>query len=64
MLPLTAEQSLEFTSLPLLHGGPFDRLLIAQAIVEELVVLTDDDRSPSLWDRHSSLLRLTGRLIP
>ena len=29
-------------SLPSLHGDPFDRMLIAQALVEELVLVTRD----------------------
>jgi len=28
--------------LPLPHNDPFDRLLIAQALVEQMVVLTSD----------------------
>jgi PIN domain nuclease of toxin-antitoxin system len=28
--------------LPLYHGDPFDRLLIAQAVVEEMTILTSD----------------------
>ncbi len=47
VLPLTAEHGLDVASLPLLHRDPFDRLLIAQATVEGLVVLTDDDRFPA-----------------
>lgn len=30
--------------LPLLHGDPFDRMLVAQALVEDLDLVTDDDR--------------------
>jgi PIN domain nuclease of toxin-antitoxin system len=29
-------------SLPLLHGDPFDRMLVAQAVVEDLVLVTRD----------------------
>lgn len=31
-------------SLPTPHGDPFDRLLIAQAAVEDLVLVTKDTR--------------------
>lgn len=32
----------ELRTLPLLHKDPFDRLLIAQSISEELILITDD----------------------
>jgi PIN domain nuclease of toxin-antitoxin system len=32
----------DFEHLPLLHSDPFDRLLIAQATVENLTLLTGD----------------------
>jgi PIN domain nuclease of toxin-antitoxin system len=41
-LPTTAEHSLKVTSLPLLHKDPFDRLLIAQARTEGMLLLTKD----------------------
>ena len=31
-------------SLPRLHGDPFDRVLVAQAIVEGLTLVTSDRR--------------------
>ena len=31
-------------TLPLLHGDPFDRRLVAQAIVEQRVLVTADSR--------------------
>jgi PIN domain nuclease of toxin-antitoxin system len=30
--------------LPLLHGDPFDRLIVAQALVEPMVLITTDAR--------------------
>ena len=36
----------ELRSLPPLHQDPFDRILIAQAISEELVLLTTDRQIP------------------
>jgi len=41
-LPVTAEHALRVDTLPLLHKDPFDRLLIAQARAEGLVLLTGD----------------------
>lgn len=42
------------TTLPHLHGDPFDRLLIAQALVEEMTLMTADAKIrqytvPILW---------------
>lgn len=41
-LPLLVAHSLHISTLPHVHGDPFDRLLIAQAVHEDLVVLTSD----------------------
>jgi PIN domain nuclease of toxin-antitoxin system len=41
-LPVTAPHVLEVGRLPALHGDPFDRLLVAQARVEELTIMTAD----------------------
>ncbi len=30
--------------LPLLHNDPFDRMLVAQAIIEGMVLVTADER--------------------
>ena len=42
-LPLTGRRSPQISSLPWHHRDPFDRMLIAQAKVEELVMLTADE---------------------
>jgi PIN domain nuclease of toxin-antitoxin system len=42
-LPITWEHARKVDDLPLLHRDPFDRLLIAQAITEDLVLVTHDD---------------------
>lgn len=42
IMPLRMEHVLRAETLPLHHRDPFDRLLIAQAIEENLAVLTDD----------------------
>jgi PIN domain nuclease of toxin-antitoxin system len=41
-LPVTAAHAAGVTELPLIHRDPFDRLLIAQSIVEPLTLLTND----------------------
>lgn len=42
-LPILANHVMEVRELPALHGDPFDRLLVAQARVENLTLLTVDD---------------------
>lgn len=41
-LPLTEDDALMAEKLPLLHKDPFDRMLMAQAINRNLVILTPD----------------------
>jgi PIN domain nuclease of toxin-antitoxin system len=41
-LPVTSQHAVTIDSLPLLHKDPFDRLLLAQAISEGIVLLTAD----------------------
>ncbi len=41
-LPVTGEHAVAVASLPPLHKDPFDRLLLAQAMVEGIVLLTAD----------------------
>ena len=42
-LPISRSHLRRVTSLPLHHRDPFDRLLIAQAIVEDLTIVTGDE---------------------
>jgi PIN domain nuclease of toxin-antitoxin system len=42
LLPITAEHGWRVKLLPFHHRDPFDRMLIAQAQVEELAILTVD----------------------
>ena len=42
ILPITAEHAVNILHLPLLHKDPFDRLLISQARVEKLPIITYD----------------------
>jgi PIN domain nuclease of toxin-antitoxin system len=41
-LPIDSEHALAVSSLPNLHKDPFDRILIAQAIVEGITLMTSD----------------------
>jgi PIN domain nuclease of toxin-antitoxin system len=42
-LQLDEEAALHLSRLPQLHKDPFDRMLVCQAIVHHLVILTSDD---------------------
>ena len=42
VLEITLEHAATAAALPLVHRDPFDRMLIAQAIVERLTTVTDD----------------------
>jgi len=43
-LPLQLDHILAFERIPLLHGDPTDRLLVAQALTESLSLVTHDER--------------------
>jgi PIN domain nuclease of toxin-antitoxin system len=43
LLPIIAQHIYELQNLPRHHGDPFDRLLIAQARVEEITLISHDD---------------------
>jgi PIN domain nuclease of toxin-antitoxin system len=42
VLPLTAEHSLKLFGLPAHHGDPFDRMLIATALAEDIALVARD----------------------
>ncbi|TMB45827.1 MAG: type II toxin-antitoxin system VapC family toxin [Deltaproteobacteria bacterium] len=42
-LPVTARHAATVRNLPPHHGDPFDRLLVAQALTEDLRIVTADD---------------------
>lgn len=44
ILPYTANHAYEFYALPLRHTDPFDRMIIAQALFEDIPVVTSDDK--------------------
>ena len=43
-LPYTAEHAFQLFGLPLHHGDPFDRQIIAQALSEQIAVITPDEK--------------------
>jgi PIN domain nuclease of toxin-antitoxin system len=43
LLPISGEHAARVRELPLHHKDPFDRMLVAQALVEPLILLTNDD---------------------
>lgn len=43
-LAITSEHIVSIDGLPLLHKDPFDRLLVTQAMIEGVTLLTDDER--------------------
>jgi PIN domain nuclease of toxin-antitoxin system len=42
--PITSEHAASVVFLPPIHKDPFDRLLVAQATIEGMVLLTADDK--------------------
>ena len=49
LLDISPEHALHCAAMPLHHGDPFDRMLIAQAQLEKMTVLTSD-RHFALYD--------------
>jgi PIN domain nuclease of toxin-antitoxin system len=43
-LPVYSRHTAQVAQLPLLHGDPFDRMLVAQAISESLFLITADSQ--------------------
>jgi PIN domain nuclease of toxin-antitoxin system len=46
-LPVTIEHALYAGSLPRHHDDPFDRMLVAQALMENLTIITRDTAIPA-----------------
>ena len=42
-LPVTSTHAARVATLPMIHKDPFDRILVAQALVEGVILLTADD---------------------
>jgi len=43
LLPITGEHAAKAAELPPLHKDPFDRMLVAQAAIEPMLLLTNDE---------------------
>lgn len=54
LLSIQIEHVLEVKKLPLYHSDPFDRILIAQAKTEDLVLITSD---PKIWKYNIALVK-------
>lgn len=54
ILPIQINHVLEIGKLPLHHKDPFDRMLISQAIVEDLTLITSD---PKIWKYKLKLIK-------
>lgn len=52
-LPMLGEHAVAVELLPLIHKDPFDRMLIAQAAVEGITLLTND----------STVAKYAGRIV-
>lgn len=54
-LPVTSKYAKTIELLPEIHKDPFDRMLIAQAMIENYCLITDDDKI-ALYDNVELLL--------
>lgn len=43
-LPVSGQHAVALSTLPTLHSDPFDRMLVAQSLVEPMALLTSDAR--------------------
>lgn len=55
LLPIEIAHVLEVEKLPLHHKDPFDRMLISQAKVENLTLITAD---PKIWEYKIPLIKV------
>jgi PIN domain nuclease of toxin-antitoxin system len=54
ILPISFADTLQVRNLPLHHGDPFDRMLIAQAINNSLIIISRDTK----FDAYSIVQRM------
>ena len=54
VLNINLNHAIELGKLPLFHKDPFDRILIAQAQIENLTLITTDEK---IWKYNLSLLK-------
>jgi PIN domain nuclease of toxin-antitoxin system len=56
LLPITPAHCEAYAELPMYHRDPFDRMLVAQAQVERLSLLTRDERI-AVYGEHATVAR-------
>ncbi|MGB0680872.1 MAG: type II toxin-antitoxin system VapC family toxin, partial [Polyangiales bacterium] len=44
LLPITPEDALAYRNLPIQHRSPFDRMLVVQAALRGLTLMTHDEQ--------------------
>ncbi len=44
VLPLSTGHAIELSTLEFIHRDPFDRMIVAQAIIENLTIVTKDEQ--------------------
>ncbi len=54
LLPITGEHAARVARLPTHHKDPFDRILIAQALTEPMILLTND----KVLERYGDLVQV------
>lgn len=54
LLNVTGEHAAQVALLPSVHRDPFDRMLVAQALTEPMILLTNDE----LVGRYGSIVRV------
>jgi PIN domain nuclease of toxin-antitoxin system len=54
LLPISGEHAVAAAKLPPIHRDPFDRMLIAQALIEPMTLLTNDD----LLERYGGFIEI------
>jgi PIN domain nuclease of toxin-antitoxin system len=47
VLPISVEYADRQTQLPMHHGDPFDRMLVAQSLIENIAVISNDEKLDS-----------------
>jgi len=54
-VPVVSRYTVTLRTLPLLHGDPFDRMIVAQAMADQMTLVTSDSR---LADYPVAILRV------
>lgn len=60
LLPVDAETAWVAARLPIDHGDPWDRILLAQALIRDVPLVSADDRLRASAERHS---KTTGVIV-